>query len=184
MPIEAFCSDRYHITVHCQVSWSFLISPTECAECIVFDPKFKEMSLKNTTPRQKCCQQPETLTEAPVDLGCPAIKVTQQLLCLPHSPVFFQSYYLFTLKNMSPKPQKVSGSTREAAAPFLASSPAFSFPSQPTLPCTHKRVTFFLLLQSYKLFRHSKIILKLINGDLSALMAAFYLSCNSCPDLF
>lgn len=41
VPTEASCSlDRYHITVHQQVSRSFLFSPTESEEYIVYDTKY------------------------------------------------------------------------------------------------------------------------------------------------
>lgn len=160
MPIEAFCSDRYHITVHCQVPWSFFISPAEFAECIVFDPKFRRY---------------------PLGIQCPV----RNVVCnLRHLQRLLQTLDLLRSKSLSSSFVYLilPFSYRVIISPLY--SPALSFPSKPTWPCTHKRVTFFLLLQSYKLFRHSQIILKLINGDLSALMAACYLSCDSCPDFF
>lgn len=105
-------------------------------------------------------------------------------LCIHREDLLCSSPFLnFSLKNLSPSPQKGCGPVKGFAAPFLANSSAFSFPTMPLCPGIQHRVTLLRLLKTLSLCTQSQTIAELMMRELRAPMAA-WLSDRICMSWF
>lgn len=155
------------------MSWSFLFSVAEFAECIDYDPKFVEVSLKVQYSRnviklrlflQRILQNLDLLRSKSSNSPWPASVLSSPFRVVISSAAFsdflFEEHVYQATERFPPNKWR--------GCSFPCQLICFLIPLK-----AHRSKTLFLLLKSFNLLRHSEIILELITSNLSDLMTAW-----------